>query len=231
MSRRKANPAGTATAPPPTAADDPSSPDPQASLSQKVQRASAPEDNTGQRSSRIAAFADEMLALAPTMAVSMVMCVLVTALALWVYDKRRAQVFAVVDLPGIVELEQLRLTVTAVAPGLSDAARQGLLADAQAFGDRLAKEIETLRSQCSCVLLTTSAFVGEPPADYTATLKARLGLEKLNAETLRKQAQSRLEASIPALAQPQSPQVTFPLDRSAPSPGVGGPAALPLTRP
>ena len=64
MSRRKTNPAGTAAAAQPTAADDPPSPDPQASLSQKVPRVSAPEDNTGQRSSRIAAFADEMLALA-----------------------------------------------------------------------------------------------------------------------------------------------------------------------
>lgn len=228
MSRRKANPSGT-TAPSP-AADDPSSPDQQPSPAQKAPEMSSGEDNGGQRS-RVAAFADEMLALAPTMAVALVMCVLVTALALWVYDKRRSQVFAVVDLPGIVELEQLRLTVTAVAPGLSDAARQGLLADAQAFGDRLSKEIETLRSQCGCVLLTTSAFVGEPPADYTATLKARLGLDKLNAETLRKQAQSRLEASIPALAQPQSQQGPFALERSGPPPGVAGPAALPLSRP
>ena len=179
--------------------------------------------------SRWSSIADDVLALAPVIATSLVVSLVIMALALWVYDKRRAQVFAVVDLPGIVELEQLRLTVSAVAPGLNEAGRQSLLADAQAFGDRLSKEIEALRSQCGCVLLTSTAFVGEPPADYTATLKSRLGLDKLNAEALRKQAQSRLEAAIPALGQ-ASPGFNQP-ERSAGVPMPSAPSFGPQVRP
>jgi hypothetical protein len=179
--------------------------------------------------SRWSSIADDVLALSPVIATSLVVSLVIMALALWVYDKRRAQVFAVVDLPGIVELEQLRLTVSAVAPGLNEAGRQSLLADAQAFGDRLSKEIEALRSQCGCVLLTSASFVGEPPADYTATLKSRLGLDKLNAEALRKQAQSRLEAAIPALGQ-ASPGFNQP-ERSAGAPMPSAPSFGPQVRP
>jgi hypothetical protein len=136
--------------------------------------------------------------LAAPLMVSLVVSVSVVAMGIAVYDKTRKAEFAVIDLAGIVELEQLRLTASVIRPGTTDDERLKAFQRVQEFGSVLEKGIEEIKADCSCVLLARNAFIGAGGTDYTDVLKRKVGLEGVDIESVRKMTEMAITRAVPS---------------------------------
>jgi len=134
---------------------------------------------------------------APIMA-SLIVSVCVSAMALAVYDKTRKADFAVIDLAGIVELEQLRLTASVIKIGTTDEEKLKAFQRVQSFGGVLEKGIDEIKAECQCVLMARNAFIGGGGKDYTDSLKAKVGLSGVDLESVRKMTEMAMSRAVPS---------------------------------
>jgi hypothetical protein len=136
--------------------------------------------------------------LAAPILTSLVVSSVVATMAIVVNDKTRKPEFAVIDLAGIVELEQLRLTASVMKPGTSDDEKLKAFQRVQAFGGVLEKAIEELKADCQCVLMARNAFIGVGGVDYTETLKRKVGLAGVDIESIKKLTEMAVSRAIPS---------------------------------
>ena len=151
--------------------------------------------------SKTGKFADLMRAaggLAAPIMVSLVVSVAVVAMGIGVYDKTRKGEFGVIDLAGIVELEQLRLTASVIKPGTTDDERLKAFQRVQSFGGVLEKGIEEIKADCKCVLLARNAFIGGGGTDYTDELKQKVGLAGVDIASVRKMTEMAMTRAVPS---------------------------------
>lgn len=116
-----------------------------------------------------------------------------TALVAGAWGKTK---IAVVDLAGIVELEQLRMSAVVMKKDSTDAERMQVMERLQTFGKDLEQAMETVRSDCGCVMLTSNAVVGSGVTDLTEAVKTKMGLQGLNLEAMRNLAKDRAARSV-----------------------------------
>ncbi|MBK6616134.1 hypothetical protein [Ottowia sp.] len=105
----------------------------------------------------------------------------------WLLLGQKSQSFAVVDLPEIIEIEQLSFTVAAMKPDLTDSQRAAAYEEVKAFGPRLEQAIEQVKKKCGCVLLMRSAYVGRVDKDLTLEIKTALGMQNLDVKAMKEQ--------------------------------------------
>jgi len=150
------------------------------------------------RSGRMNALLSSAGNLAAPIMASLIVSVCVSAMALAVYDKTRKGDFAVIDLAGIVELEQLRLTASVIKIGTTDEERLKAFQRVQSFGGVLEKAIDEIKADCKCVLLARNAFIGGGGKDYTDSLKAKVGLSGVDLESVRKLTEMAMSRAVPS---------------------------------
>jgi len=117
------------------------------------------------------------------------------------YFMGQKQTFAVIDLPGIIEVEQLQFQVNLMKDGVTDRDRAAEYERVKSFGPRLESAIEQVRKNCNCIILSRGAFVGQTK-DVTGDVKLVLGTDKINVEELKAKVQREIQRSMP-LPQPQ----------------------------
>ena len=111
-------------------------------------------------------------------AMTVCVCVLVTACGLLAYDRlvvRPAQVIGVVDVAEIYRLKEAEFAAL-MTRGNSDADRQRAMDLATSFARRLPRALEELPADCRCLVVLKSAVAG-PTArtlDLTAVLKTKV---------------------------------------------------------
>lgn len=114
------------------------------------------------------------------------------------YFLGQKQTFAVIDLPGIVEVEQLQFQANLMKDGVTDRDRAVEYERVKSFGTRLEAAIDQVRKNCNCIILTRGAFVGQTK-DVTADVKAVLGSDKINVDELKARVQREVQRSLPDL--------------------------------
>lgn len=112
------------------------------------------------------------------------------------YFLGQKQSFAVIDLPGIVEIEQLQFQANLMKDGVSDRDRAAEYERVKSFGTRLEAAIDQVRKSCNCMIFTRGAVVGQTK-DVTGEVKAALGSDKINVEELKARVQRDVQRSIP----------------------------------
>lgn len=100
----------------------------------------------------------------------------------------------VIDLPGIVEIEELSLTASMIGSQVTDADRANAFERLKAFGPKLEAAIEQAKSECGCILLTRNAMVGPSNVDQTARVKEILGMSAVSAAELREKITKNVQA-------------------------------------
>lgn len=100
----------------------------------------------------------------------------------------------VLDLPAIVELEEMSLTLSMMNASVTDDDREKAFNRVKGFGPRLEVAIEQARQECGCILLTRNAMVGQSEFDQTQRVKELLGLGGLNAAELRERISRGIQA-------------------------------------
>jgi hypothetical protein len=155
-------------------------------------------DEGSEERSKLSAVLRSASGLAAPVLISLIVSVAVSAMALGVYDKTRKGDFAVIDLAGIVELEQLRLTASVLKQGTTDDDRLKAFQRVQQFGNVLEKAIEEIKADCKCVLLARNAFIGGGGTDYTESLKQKVGLGGVDIEAVRKMTEAAVNRAVPS---------------------------------
>ena len=144
------------------------------------------------RSSRTLGNGDLAIVALISLTVSMLV-----AVAAWFLPVHK-QSFAVVDLPGIIEIEELTFTTTMMKANVNDNDRALAYETVKGFGPKLEAAIETVKRRCNCVLLTRGAYVGEAEKDLTAELKQALGMDGLDVAAMKAKIQQNVN-ELPGL--------------------------------
>jgi len=120
----------------------------------------------------------------------------ITLGAVWLATPATRQV-ATIDLQGVIELQQLKLTAMVLKAGATDDDRARAFTQVKAFGGALDEAIEQVRKSCNCVLLTRNAVVGAHGLDMTPKLRSALGLDGADAEAWRRIASEGIGRALP----------------------------------
>lgn len=104
------------------------------------------------------------------------------------------QKLGVIDLPSIVEIEEMSLTLSMMGASVTDDDRAKAFTRVKGFGQRLEAAIDQARQECGCVLLTRNAMVGQTGMDQTQRVKELLGMGNLNAAELREKITKGVQA-------------------------------------
>ena len=128
--------------------------------------------------------------------ISLTMSVVV-AIAAWFLPVHK-QSFAVVDLPGIIEIEELTFTTTMMKANVNDNDRAQAYETVKGFGPKLEAAIESVKKKCNCVLLTRGAYVGDADKDLTVELKQALGMDSLDVAAMKAKIQQNVN-ELPGL--------------------------------
>jgi hypothetical protein len=126
--------------------------------------------------------------------VALTVSVCVFTAGFFIFVKSAPQKLGVIDLPSIVELEEMSLTLSMMGTSVTDEDRAKAFERVKGFGGRLEAAIETARQECGCILLTRNAMVGQSAMDQTQRVKDLLGVGKLNAAELREKISKGIQA-------------------------------------
>jgi accessory colonization factor AcfC len=101
---------------------------------------------------------------------------LVTAVLVWMPWGGPA--FAVLDVAELYRLKERELTAVLARPDATHAERAQALEQAAAFGTQMRTLLETLPTECRCLLLARGAVLGTGNSlpDLTTQARRRLGL-------------------------------------------------------
>jgi len=129
--------------------------------------------------------------------IAVVIAVLV-AIASWYFvGRQQTTKIGVVDLPQLMEIEELSLTLSMMNKGVSDDDRAAAFLRVKSFGDRLDKAVDQARTECGCLLLAKNAYIGDSKSDQTGRVKALLGYDGVNVQDLR----SRVKSNVQGMAE------------------------------
>jgi hypothetical protein len=157
---------------------------------QVVEGSAAPEQEA--QGSVRAAFGLTEYALIALVALTVSVCVF--AAGWFLVGKSGQQKVGVIDLPSIVEIEEMSLTLSMMNPTVTDDDRAKAFERVKGFGPRLEAAIEQARQECGCVLLTRNAMVGQSAMDQTNRVKELLGVASVNAAELREKISKGVQA-------------------------------------
>lgn len=104
---------------------------------------------------------------------------------------------ATLDISGIVEIEQMRMTALMMRKETTEDERMRAMSRVKGFGASLSNAITELQASCKCVIVTRNAVIGQPDLDLTEAAKAKLGLEGIDIEQARASAEQALDRRIP----------------------------------
>lgn len=112
----------------------------------------------------------------------------------FLFAKPAAVKVGVIDLPGIVEIEELSLTASMMGSQVTDADRANAFERVKSFGPKLEAAVDQAKKECGCILLTRNAMVGQSNFDQTARVKEILGMGGINAAELREKITKNVQA-------------------------------------
>ncbi len=139
-----------------------------------------------------AAFGVTEYAIVALVALTVSVCVFAAGWLL--LGKAGNQKVGVIDLPSIVEIEEMSLTLSMMSPTVTDDDRAKAFERVKGFGPRLEAAIEQARQECGCILLTRNAMVGQSAMDQTHRVKELLGVASVNAAELREKISKGVQA-------------------------------------
>lgn len=105
---------------------------------------------------------------------------------------------ATVDIAGVVELEQMRMTALVMKPETSEEERMRAMTRVKGFGAMLGQAIEEVQGSCGCVILASNAVIGSNHEDLTESVKAKLGLQGIDLASARAGAEQALNKRLPS---------------------------------
>lgn len=124
---------------------------------------------------------------------------IVVAIGSWYFvGRQQVTKIGVVDLPQLMEIEELSLTLSMMNRGVTDDDRAAAFMRVRSFGEKLEKAVEQARVECGCLLITKNAYIGDSKLDQTARVKAILGYEGANVQELR----NKVKSNVQGLADP-----------------------------
>ena len=126
--------------------------------------------------------------------VALTVSVCVFAGGWFMFARTAPQKLGVIDLPSIVEIEEMSLTLSMMGESVTDDDRARAFMRVKGFGKRLETAIEQARQDCGCVLLTRNAMVGETGLDQTQRVKELLGMASVSAADLREKITKGVQA-------------------------------------
>jgi hypothetical protein len=103
--------------------------------------------------------------------------VLIALTHLW-FEPRHSPTLAVLDVAELYRLKESQITTVLVNGEASDAQRANALRHAARFGTEVSSLLQTLPSECRCIVLARGAVVGTASQlpDLTPDVRRRLGL-------------------------------------------------------
>jgi hypothetical protein len=105
---------------------------------------------------------------------------------------------ATLDLSGIVEIEQMRMTALMMRKDTTEDERMRAMSRAKTFGASLTNAIAELQASCKCVIVTRNAVIGQADLDLTEEAKAKLGIAGIDLEQARASAEQAIDRRIPS---------------------------------
>lgn len=105
---------------------------------------------------------------------------------------------ATLDLSGIVEIEQMRMTALMMRKDTTEDERMRAMSRAKTFGASLTNTIAELQASCKCVIVTRNAVIGQADLDLTEEAKAKLGMAGIDLDQARASAEQAIDRRIPS---------------------------------
>lgn len=107
-----------------------------------------------------------------------------------------------IDIAEVMQIKELQLTIAVSKKDTSDIDRAAAFDSIKQFAKQLEEAVESVQTECGCVLLVKAAVVKGLP-DHTANLKKKLAMDGVNLEglvaTLRSQG-----SEVPPHRQPEA---------------------------
>jgi len=119
------------------------------------------------------------LFLLPTIFAS-VLCTLMLLAAYHFLINQKTSI-AVVDVAEVVAIQQTKFVNLLSGNNVTDKDREKSFSMVSSFGERMKASIKQIQQECKCTLVVKSAIIGEV-ADYTDSLKAKMGMAGMTAE-------------------------------------------------
>ena len=88
---------------------------------------------------------------------------------------------AVVDVAEVVAIQQEQFVKLLSSNNVTDKEREQSFLMVSSFGERMKAAIGEIQKECGCTLVVKSAIIGTV-ADYTDSLKAKMGMTGMSAE-------------------------------------------------
>ena len=104
--------------------------------------------------------------------------VLIALTHLWFVEPRHSPTLAVLDVAELYRLKEAQVATVLVNGEASDAQRANALRHAASFGTEVSSLLQTLPSECRCIVLARGAVVGTASQlpDLTPDVRRQLGL-------------------------------------------------------
>lgn len=104
---------------------------------------------------------------------------------------------ATLDISGIVELEQMRMTALMMRKETSEEERMRAMSRMKSFGNTLQAAISEVHTSCKCVIVTRNAVIGQAEMDVTEEVKGKLGLQGIDLDQARASAEQAVDRRVP----------------------------------
>lgn len=106
---------------------------------------------------------------------------------------------ATVDLTGLVEIEQMRMTALVMKPGVSEDEKMRAFTRMKGLGELIQNSISDAAAKCNCVVLARNAVVSNAQMDITQEVKVAMGIGDIDLDAARSAARETLDKRIPSI--------------------------------
>ena len=107
------------------------------------------------------------------------------------------QKIATVDLTGLVEIEQMRMTAVVMKPDVTEDEKMRAFTRMKGLGELLDKSIADAAAKCKCVVLARNAVISNASIDLTPQVKVAMGIGDIDLDAARSAAKETMDKRIP----------------------------------
>lgn len=104
---------------------------------------------------------------------------------------------ATVDLAGLVEIEQMRMTSVVMNPDATEDDKMRAFTRMKGLGELLETSIADAAAKCNCVVLARNAVISNATVDLTQEVKVAMGIGDIDLDAARSAAQETMDKRIP----------------------------------
>lgn len=120
---------------------------------------------------------------AMTLLIGLVSALVVTVAYHYFVSSQNKLNMGTIDVAEVMQIKELQLTLAVSKKGVSDVDRAAAYDSIKTFAKDLESAIDSIQTDCNCVILVKAAVVKGLP-DHTASLKKKLSMDGISLESL-----------------------------------------------